>query len=177
MLLSEAKAEDKEVTKKLDRLLDSLKRNALKEDVRPSEGVWYWVWLKPSWVLREFRFTEYGGDIQHDVAWRNYIAPEIAKHYKVSLNEVVGVDSLINAYTGMPRGRVAKTSSKWVFYHGNDTPVNFAKAKLMIAARFNLRNALVDGTATFMYDEHEAMQDEDKAVIEAVIGEVPYANK
>lgn len=161
---------------KLDKLLDSLKKNPLKEDIRPSEGIWYWVWLKPNWQLREFRFTEYGEDIQHDEAWRNYIAPEIAKHYKVKLTEVVGVDSLINAYTGMPRGRVAKTD-KWMFYHGNDTPIPMVKAKLMIASRFNLRSALVEGKAEFRFDEHEAMQDEDKTVLESIIGEIPYARK
>jgi hypothetical protein len=71
---------------------------------------------------------------------------------------------------------VAKTP-KWMFYHGNDTPVGMAKAKLMIASRFNLRQALVDGKAVFMFDEHEVMQDEDKTVIESVLGEVPYAKK
>lgn len=156
--------------KKIDEISKKLKRDSLKEDYRPSEGIWYWVWLRPKWKLTEFKKTEYG-DMTHEDAWTRYVSGKIAKHYGVSN------DDLKDAYTGMPRGRVVRIGKKdvlWVFYHGDDTPISFGRAKFQLVSRFELRKQASEGQTGFQFHEHETMQEDDMAIVQRSIGKVPY---
>ena len=82
---------------------EALKRERkLLESVQPSSGIWYYVYFKPDWRLEVYRSTDYGF-IRHEDAWKNYIVPELAKHYKLTPTQV---RDLADAYQGMPRGRV-----------------------------------------------------------------------
>jgi hypothetical protein len=148
---------------------EKMKKDSLREDYRPSEGIWYWVWLKPKWKLMEFKATEYG-DLTHEDAWRRYVSDNLVVHYNIR----EGVDEIKDAYTGMPRGRVAHVGKKWVFYHGDDTPINFAKAKIQIVSRFELTKQALAGQVEFKFDEHETMQEDDRAIVKKYIGDVPY---
>ena len=152
----------------------ALKANMIKEDTRPSEGMWYFVWLKPRWELRVFKETEYG-NLTHQDAWYKYLAPIIGKHYKVDINKVVGTDSLKNAYACMPRGRVyVSEDGKYTFGNGDDFPINPKKAQIMLISQFELTKLALMGKTKWKYDEHERMIETDQAVVQALIGKVPY---
>jgi hypothetical protein len=80
----------------------------------------------------------------------------------------------------MPRGRVAHVGKKWVFYHGDDTPAvllrGLSKADIqqVLISRFNLTKQALAGQVEFKFDEHETMQEDDRAIVKKYIGDVPY---
>lgn len=164
------KALEKQLNKKLQEAL-------LKEDRKPSEGIWYIIWLKPKWVLKAFKDTEYPG-IAHMSAWTEYLAPLVADHYKIPLDEV---KLLTYAF---PRGRVvyqqqkakeitsmSEMTGKWVFYYGGDLPDN--RFKRLIVSAFNLEG-MVGRMQWSTDDEHEYMQELDVMDMVSLIG--PYLN-
>jgi len=156
----------------LRKILWDLKKSPLREDRRPSEGVWYFIWLKPKWVLEAYKFTEYGDSFGqlHSTLWEKYLADKVGNHYGIDPDEIYGMDSLRNASSGMPRGRVALTDSGWALYHGNDTPIPFDKAKTILLNAFELSQF----NNRFEYDDHEIMTPEDQETIQEAIGHVPY---
>lgn len=162
----------REFEKKLDA---ALKKNMLKEDTRPSEGMWYFIWLKPRWELRVFKETEYG-NLTHQDCWYKYLAPVMGKHYKIDVKKVVNnVDSLENAYSCMPRGRVyIAQDGKYTFGHGNDFPIDVKKAQMMLIAQFELTKLALMGKTKFKFDEHEQMIESDQEVAQTLIGKIPY---
>ena len=144
------------------KLAEALRRRLLHEDRRPSEGIWYWVYLKPDWELRVFKNTEYGDFLTHVDVWEDYIAPLLAEHYNVSLK------SLINIPYAMPRGRVVKRKDgTWFLYHGNDAPGGLAKWKKKIIHAFNLEGQV--GLINWDVDDHEKMLTVDKQAFKALI--------
>ena len=159
-----------------DKKLDlALKKALIKEDTRPSEGIWYYVWLKPKWVLYAFKATEFG-DMTHLDVWSSSLADVMAKHYKINPDQIINdVDSLRNAHCCMPRGRVWKNpEGKWIFGHGNDFPIDTAKAMKVLPASFELTKEILNKNVTFRFEEHETMEKEDMLIVQALIGKVPY---
>jgi hypothetical protein len=144
---------------------------------KPSEGVWYWVWLKPRWELVSYQSNEYKefGDLTHEDVWMHYVSGKIASHYGIAEDD----HEIRNAYTGMPRGRVTHVGKKWVFYHGDDIPavllrgVSKDEIHQEIVSRFNLTKQALAGNVEFRFDEHETMQDDDIEIVKRIIGDVP----
>jgi len=161
------------MTENLKKLLSELKKFSLNEDTRPSGGIWYFLWLKPHWILEAYKETEYG-EMTHATLWEKYLADTIGKHYKADPDEIFGLDSIRNAYTGMPRGRVLMQGGIWMFYHGNDFPISYGKATKLLPSAFELNRHAVLGKVKFEYDDHETMQPEDQETLRQVIGNIPY---
>jgi hypothetical protein len=157
--------------------LSELKRSLLKEDTRPAAGIWYFVWLKPVWKLEVYKDTEYGDSTHMDV-WAKYVADEIASHYKVDVDKVLGgVDSLRNMYQCMPRGRVFQNLKKeWILAHGNDFPKKYGvnRAKKQIVSSFELTTLFLMGKARFAFDGHETMDKQERALAAKLLGKIPY---
>jgi len=144
---------------------------------KPSEGIWFWVWLKPRWELVVYTAAEYKefDELTHESVWGMYTAGKVASHYHIDEDD----HEIRNAYAGMPRGRVAHVGKKWVFYHGDDIPavlLNVSKAAIQqeIISRFNLTKQALAGQVEFKFDEHETMQEDDRAIVKKYIGDVPY---
>jgi hypothetical protein len=170
--------------KKIDRLLEKMRKEVLKEDTRPYEGLWYFVYYKPQWVLEAFKTTEYG-EMNHDECWEKFICAKLQDHYKVNPDKFVLVstaesemeESLRAAYTGMPRGRVTQ-GEKWVFYHGNDSPIPEGKLIKLLPAKFELTRHALEQGVKFEFDEHETMQEIDIQVVQSVLGiKIPYKKR
>jgi hypothetical protein len=149
-----------------------------KKTPKPSGGIWFWVWLKPRWELVVYLAAEYKelGEVTHEAAWGMYTAGKVASHYHIDEDD----HEIRNAYAGMPRGRVAHVGKKWVFYHGDDTPsvllMGLSKVEIqqVIISRFNLTKQALAGQVEFKFDEHETMQEDDRAIVKKYIGDVPY---
>jgi hypothetical protein len=162
-------------TKEQKRALKAFRKKMLQMDTRPSEGLWYFVWLKPMWQLMIFKATEYG-ELSHLDAWSKFVADKVAKHYKINPDDVVnGVDSLRNSYLCMPRGRVSlNPAGDWIFVHGDDFPICREKAMMLLPSRFSLMKQLLLKKVKFKFDEHEVMDKLDQRVAKALIGKIPY---
>ena len=123
---------------------------------------------------RIFKDSEYG-DVTHQAIWSDYLAPLIAKHYKIDPDKVVGVESLRDVYTCMPRGRVYLViDQKWTMAHGNDTPIEFKKAQMLIPAQFGLTKHVLNGLVKWKFEEHETMSNTDQKVAQTLLGKIPY---
>jgi len=157
---------------RLKKLLEDLKKLNLKEDTRPSEGIWWYVWLKPRWRIEAFKVTEYG-ELNHSDVWPKYVAPMIAAHYKVPIGSEV-YNSLAEVYASMPRGRVEERDGRWVFNYGDDFPVDPKKAQMQLPGEFELYRHLLAGKVVFRVSEHEGMIEDDKDIIQRIIGKIPY---
>jgi hypothetical protein len=145
----------------------------LVEDTRPSEGIWYYVYLKPIWKLYVFKATEYG-DMTHVDAWSKYLADIVAKHYKVNPDKVIGAESLRTAYLCMPRGRVFQDQKgKWIFNHGNDFPVPIKKAKKLLPAEFELTKQALQKMVEFRFEDHEVQDPHDVHIFKTLVGQSP----
>lgn len=151
---------------------NSLKK-VLKEDTKPSGGIWWYLWLKPKWVFISFKESEYG-EITHADVWSKYVVEKVAKHYKVNPDKVVGFESLRNTYTCFPRGRVWAKGDKFVISHGNDSPVSLAKLKNTVISEFNLVGFELNKRLVVTFDEHEQMLQEDMEVFTALTRERPW---
>lgn len=162
---------------KLSEINKSLKQILLKEDTRPSAGIWYLVYLKPTWKIMVYKETEWG-DVTHMDIWSKHLANEIAAHYKVDVDRVLGdFDSLRNMYQCMPRGRVYQNLKKeWILAHGNDFPKKFGveRAKKRIVAGFELTVLFLNKRAKFSFDEHEVMDKQEQALVVKLLGRIPY---
>ena len=173
---------------KLDEI--AKKQLLLREDTRPSEGIWYFVFVKGVWQLEFYKATEYG-DITHDEVWRKYICMLLADNYKINPDERLTVDAVPshvkkiepgktdwtdtvrNSYRGMPRGRVTLIDGIYVCYHGNDSPLPGNKAETLVPAKFELTKLIFMKKVKWEFDDHETMLPTDRAIVEKAIGKMP----
>jgi hypothetical protein len=162
-------------TPHLAHLREKLRSENLRRDRRSSEGIWYWTWLKPQWMLREFRATEFG-KLTHEEAWSRHVVPEIAKHYKLRKSDA---DKLLPLHKSLPRGRVHRVKSMklWLIMHGGDAPIPQQKAEMMLPSRFNLTKELLCGRVLFVLDSLRSMVPEEQSALKAILGRVPYRSE
>jgi hypothetical protein len=164
--------------RKLDKILDNVE--VIKEDVRPSEGIWYYIYLYPDWELIPVLATEYGG-YGHEQFWARYLAPKIVDHYELGMGTKIYRDSAIRKirelHLSMPRGRVSAPPKQkieyagtlgekgsedpgvWYFDHGNDFPAGMIledQQKRLISL-FNVTGPAISGNVEFREVDHERM--------------------
>jgi hypothetical protein len=171
---------------KIEKLLNQLsKPKDLTEQHRPTGGIWYYLYLKPKWVRRIFTKddVEYLG-IGYPEAWRNYLIPELVKHYKLTKYRARRIQEQAS---GMPRGRVYQVDSKlhkqgekpgdWNFYYGEDfpSPLDTEHEKRMLISEFRLNVAAAADKIKFVLAAHEKMNEADKLEVQKNLGvQIPY---
>jgi hypothetical protein len=107
-----------------------MKLSLLTELGHPRTGIYYWL---PSptlqWSVDPYFFEDHPNGINHQLAFRDYVAPRLLKIFNVPSNLL---DFLADKAYGLPRGRVIlnpdfkkqhKTGRfKFLHLHGNDHP-------------------------------------------------------
>lgn len=153
----------------------------LKESKRPSSGIWYYARFRDGWKLMTFPYGEYPAE-GHENYWRKYVVPKLAVDWEFSSNKI---RKLLDAYRGMPRGRVDLSASNqgfevagekpnyWYFFHGNDFPAKVVKAEQSrLIDAFNLVGFALRGLVEFQFSEHETMLPEHERTVKAVLKEM-----
>jgi hypothetical protein len=137
----------------------------------PQEGIWYYVWLKPDWVL----LWEYGTFAQHISMWSTRVIPALVEHYELTSEQSKAISG---AYTGMPRGRVVSEQygKKWRVVHGDDFPKGTRKSTEVkqIIGVFGLSSHAITGRVSVEVHEHEKMSGDHKARLRKSLGRIPY---
>jgi hypothetical protein len=113
----------------------ALQSRLISESRRPQIGLYWWSPDKNGPRLSAF-FEEDYDMTTHDVIWRKYAATILG------LNNIVVPKEVLEAYCGLPRGRVDRVYDKtepipveWLIRHGNDTPKSGFD---YLISRFNL---------------------------------------
>jgi len=153
-----------------------LRTKCLRESAKPSAGIWYWVWLKPEWVLQTYKDVDFP-DVIHVTIWEEFLAGKVAEHYGVSVRQLLPLSY------AFPRGRVVHVRptkkeislpsddrGQWTFYHGNDAPGGLERWKKKLVHSFSL-NEMV-GAIDWKLDDHERRSREEVREIEALIGKI-----
>ena len=155
------------VERYLEKIIVARNRSAM----RPSEGIWYYVYLKPRWRLIVWPFEQYE-EMTHPDAWVKYVVPLIIKYYGIkSKNDV---ENISNLPYSMPRGRCAFSSQKiWTLFHGDDFPSELSKEgehKKIISA-LGLTKIALDNKekVVFRFDDHEVMDDLERSQLKKII--------
>lgn len=139
----------------------------------PVGGIWYYVWLKPKWEL----VILHGEDRLHLDMWFDHVIPVLKKKYKLTSKQVAWLGDL--PYS-LPRGRVTEITergeSAFMVRHGHDFPSGLREASELkkIMAYFGLTNRVILGHVETIVDPHETMVAEEQAVLQGMIGPVPY---
>jgi len=165
------------IEERLDEILGT--KVAIKEDAKPTPGIWYYIWLKPKWHRIIVTASEYG-DYGHPEFWKNYLAPKIMNHYGLEESNLSELEEL--AYS-MPRGRVdstdlmsGETTDRWMLFYGDDIPssLDAESEKRQLVSAFNLTGPLLHGKVEFRVMGHEKMTDSHREAIQKLIGLIPY---
>jgi hypothetical protein len=123
----------------------------------PLQGPWYFVFLKPNWVLQTMPMSGDEQTMDHPDFWKVIVTQNIAPHYKIKKQSIIA--DLQNLPYAMPRGRITSIQTfggrkQWAAYHGNDYQYSTADKK-KIASEFNLTEQLYAGLLRFIPDDHE----------------------
>ena len=183
MVIRTTKGDWNHVTDRFEQhLKGALNKRTIVESQKPTTGIWYYIYYRPTWVREVFRHDEFG-PTGHDHAWKHYIVPKLAKHYKLSDRRVLLVDGM---YRSMPRGRVDISVSTpnfimkgeeigmWYAFHGNDFPIwlNRKVEETSIINEFSLNGPAAHSMVKFRYAAHETMIDDMKLALQKIIGKV-----
>ena len=158
---------------------DNKLNSVLSENTRPSEGIWYYIYLKPEWGFLHWKFTEYPTAYDHPKVWVDYVLPVLVKHYKLTDDQT---DKLKPLYYSMPRGRINhlaflpghSSSGRWVVAHGRDFPLDEDSELKNIVNAFNLSGLVLWKMVDFEVADHEKMSKRHMEDIQKIIGPVPY---
>ena len=177
-----------ELEETLDQILGT-KINII-EGVKPTEGIWYYVWFDPEWKRIFIPYSEYGSGHGHPGFWKRYIAPKVASHYRLDKEQLEQLGEL--PYS-MPRGRVTQVPVEtnvtvviggeeekpghWYLDYGDDFPADLdpdAEKKRIINA-FYLTGFVLRGIAHFRVAPHEKMSSAEQGKLGRLLGrEIPY---
>lgn len=118
---------------------------------KKSDGIYYVLCFNNKWRVEAFRTDQYG-DIGHMKIWEEYLAPNLARVFKL---DEEGASLLKISYAGFPRGRVQLIGRRFIVYNGNDYAHLVSKSDIL--KPFGLSDA------KFEFDDHERalMQDRD----------------
>lgn len=118
----------------------------LKESTDAQVGIYYWVPLPNNkWDIMKFYESHYG-DTMHEQVWKTEVVPYLLNIWKPKV-DLRTLDQIRQAYAGLPRGRVSKTMTGYVNYHGNDAPTKHLDA--IIKREFGLPEM------KSVFDDHE----------------------
>jgi len=143
-------------------------------------GIWYYVYLKPTWVLRVFPRKIGSPNLPHMKAWTLMVVEEIARHYHLSEEQK---KELADLPWCMPRGRVDDVdldtgkplNGDFAVYHGNDFPVGTKDGEIKrIIGRLNLSPLVFQYRVLLVEHKHEKMDEEHKKKAQAILGPIPY---
>ena len=128
-----------------------------KQAGRPMQGPWYFLYLKPNWVLKAAPMVD--EFIGHEQYWYTLVERVIAPFYKISDQNLIA--SIKNIPYSMPRGRVSEYQLRngprtWIAVCGNDF-VYSKKEQQQILSEFNLYQQFAAGLVRFVPDDHEVM--------------------
>ena len=141
-------------------LRSSLKRrrqlDLVLESKAPQHGIYRWRPSLSSWILECFFVDEFGS-VNHYEVWRKWAGT------------MLGVDAVVphtvlDAYCGLPRGRITKQPTRWVIRHGDD--LHSLDHLNQIISDFNLPADKCDIT----HDKHEDLVPKHVAIVEEFLG-------
>lgn len=143
---------------------------------KPLEGPFYFLYLKPNWVLKSFAAETFMG---HPDFWEALVDSTIAPHYKIT--DPRRIAAIKNIPYSMPRGRISDYQRpgrpmEWIGQIGNDFPWDQSLRK-KIVAEFNLSQQYLAGLVRFVPDYHEVMIPDDHRQFEELVMPLPAKEK
>lgn len=150
---------------------EMLRRGLLKilEYARPSTGIWYLVkFPDKKWEIRSIRFDEEMNIWNHEEFWRKYVAPEMAREWKLLPDEEKFLKDMIYAF---PRGRLENhgesSRGPWVMKWGMNFPTGVPCDKRYIESLFSLEP---DHKTDWQYDRHERVSKDEMEQVKQMLG-------
>lgn len=145
------------------------------QSIKPSAGVWYYIFYPEGWIRESYPFEQYG-NIAHISVWENYIAPKLASKYNLNNN----LQEIKTLMFSMPRGRCfldqTLNPNRYEMLYGNDIPSSLdadtEKAKLL--NDFGLSALMARGLVTFSVVGHEQMIKSQCLRMQDLIGKILY---
>jgi len=134
-----------------------------------TEGIWYYVYLKPDWDL----MIERSADAQHVNYWKEKVVPLLLDWYKLDESFRIKLSGLSAAF---PRGRVLADDGRHGIYHGDDFPRGLrleGEIKRIISG-FGLSRYQILKKVDVRFEPHEQMERSQKTKLQKIIGKVPY---
>jgi hypothetical protein len=134
------------------------------ESDQSSEGVFYVVpHPKSGWRVFPYRYDEFPGESDHPEVWEDIVAPVISMWWSgQNPKRADKIEDAIKLHTyGFPRGRVQRIGIRYMVSHGNDW--KGLVSKNMIERAFG-----ISGKATWEFDSHEQVQEDDKKTVQQV---------
>lgn len=127
----------------------------------PMQGPFYFIYLKPQWVLKAMPFPGRQDEtMDHTDFWYGLVDSVIAPHYKISDPKVIAELKRRMPYS-QPRGRVVQRRNyggrtEWVIYHGVDFRYDVEQKRAILSA-FNLGEVAFNGSVRWVPDDHHLM--------------------
>lgn len=143
----------------------------------PLQGPYYWVYLKPGWVLKAM--PSQNEFIGHPDFWEDIAVNLVAPFYKIK--DPRTIEQLKHLSYCMPRGRVTETQLRngpksWAVDCGNDFRMSSAEQK-QILAQFNLLPQFSAGLVRFRPDDHEIILPEEHDAFMRLVTQIDIKNK
>ena len=143
------------------------------------QGPWYYVYLKPNWVLKTAGVPGEESSFDHADYWITLVDMVVAPFYKIKDPKIIA--ELKNMPYCMPRGRVVYRkvmggNREWVAYHGADFNYSITEKKKKIASAFNLLPMLYEGRMRFALDDHHLIQAHDFQKFNSMVTQVNMKN-
>lgn len=144
---------------------------------KPLLGPFYYLYLKPAWVLKALPSAE--GQTGHPDYWEALVDSIIAPHYKIT--DPRRIEAIKNIPYSQPRGRVDEYQPKgrrleWIVQVGNDIQYDQKLQKQVLVA-FNLGTQYMAGLVRFVPDYHEVMIAAEFKQFEELVAPMPEAEK
>ncbi|MDP1712451.1 MAG: hypothetical protein Q8K86_08340 [Candidatus Nanopelagicaceae bacterium] len=156
--------------------------HVLKEDASPKIGIWYYLWLKPSWRVQMLPVKIDEKAVPHMKAWSLSLVEDLAEYYGLLREQKEKLQELPWC---MPRGRVDYLNlatgkplleGKFVVYHGNDFPTKFSQEGEIkkIISEFDLTSLHLQDRVQVIQHEHERMNPQHQKEAQEILGPIPY---
>lgn len=142
----------------------TLRRRIVAENLKPAEGIYYYVPFPRRWEIFAIRFDEWGDDMDHTALWEELLLPHFAAEWSRALNVPAGVlerKLRLHPY-GIPRGRIGRGAGRvWLVLHGGDAK-GLSESK--VESAFQIRRL-----ARWERDAHEQCQQADRDAVREML--------
>ena len=147
----------------------AIKRNGRANGDAATEGIWYFVYLKPDWML----LLDRDRNASHLQYWRKTVVPMLIDWYKLKKDVAPKLGELS---ASMPRGRVLEDEGRHGVYHGGDFPksLSFQGEINKIISGFGISKRYLLQRVDIRYEPHEKMEAAQQKVLQKIIGKLPY---
>jgi hypothetical protein len=134
-----------------------------------TEGIWYYVYLRPDWHL----MYDLDPNASHLQFWRKTVAPMLMDWYKLDDSARVKLSELS---TSMPRGRVLLNERRYGIYHGDDFPKGLSRDGELkkIVSAFGLSRYYILKRVDVCFEPHECMDKKQQTALRKLLGKIPY---